>query len=49
MEATGGQPGGFVIEGEHKNIYIAGDGFNDGYEVNSNANQIRFSHFTNWR
>jgi L-ascorbate metabolism protein UlaG (beta-lactamase superfamily) len=21
----GGQPGGFVIEGEHKNIYIAGD------------------------
>ncbi|RED49436.1 metal-dependent hydrolase [Seonamhaeicola aphaedonensis] len=23
--AYGGQPGGFVIEGEHKNIYIAGD------------------------
>ncbi|PQB04078.1 metal-dependent hydrolase [Aureitalea marina] len=23
--ANGGQPGGFVIEGEHKNIYIAGD------------------------
>jgi len=22
---NGGQPGGFVIEGEHKNIYIAGD------------------------
>ena len=22
---SGGQPGGFVIEGEHKNIYIAGD------------------------
>src|SRR5690606_23593235 len=21
----GGQPGGFVIEGEHKNIYVAGD------------------------
>ena len=21
----GGQPGGFIIEGEHKNIYIAGD------------------------
>lgn len=23
--SNGGQPGGFVIEGEHKNIYIAGD------------------------
>lgn len=23
--ANGGNPGGFVIEGEHKNIYIAGD------------------------
>ncbi len=23
--SIGGQPGGFVIEGEHKNIYIAGD------------------------
>ncbi|WP_405296908.1 metal-dependent hydrolase [Algibacter sp. Ld11] len=23
--AYGGQPGGFIIEGEHKNIYIAGD------------------------
>jgi L-ascorbate metabolism protein UlaG (beta-lactamase superfamily) len=23
--AHGGNPGGFVIEGEHKNIYIAGD------------------------
>ncbi|MFN7100433.1 MAG: MBL fold metallo-hydrolase, partial [Flavobacterium sp.] len=23
--ATGGNPGGFVIESEHKNIYIAGD------------------------
>lgn len=23
--ASGGNPGGFVIEGEHKNIYIAGD------------------------
>ena len=23
--SCGGQPGGFVIEGEHKNIYIAGD------------------------
>jgi len=23
--ANGGQPGGFVIEGEHKNVYIAGD------------------------
>ncbi|EIA07221.1 metal-dependent hydrolase [Flavobacterium frigoris] len=22
---TGGNPGGFVIEGEHKNIYVAGD------------------------
>jgi L-ascorbate metabolism protein UlaG (beta-lactamase superfamily) len=22
---NGGQPGGFVIEGEHKNVYIAGD------------------------
>ena len=24
-ESYGGNPGGFVIEGEHKNIYIAGD------------------------
>lgn len=24
-ESNGGNPGGFVIEGEHKNIYIAGD------------------------
>tara|TARA_R100001369_G_scaffold30649_1_gene54480 strand:+ start:22 stop:699 length:678 start_codon:yes stop_codon:yes gene_type:complete len=24
-EKYGGQPGGFIIEGEHKNIYIAGD------------------------
>jgi L-ascorbate metabolism protein UlaG (beta-lactamase superfamily) len=24
-DSYGGQPGGFVIEGEHKNIYIAGD------------------------
>ena len=23
--SNGGDPGGFVIEGEHKNIYIAGD------------------------
>ena len=30
----GGQPGGFVIEGEHKNIYIAGDtALTSGYEV----------------
>ena len=39
----GGQPGGFVIEGEHKNIYIAGDTALT-YDM-----KFRFSHFAYWR
>ena len=41
----GGNPGGFVIEGEHKNIYI--DCAYHGYETHSFAHQIGFGYSAN--